>query len=151
MTPTRRPLTQPHAARLWMAPRRGDRGFAMIEALIALLIFMLGALGVLGLQVSLTRATSGAKFRADAAYLANDLVGTMWADSANLAAYASDCSNHVPCRNWTAKVQNTLPGNVAPTLSIDPATATVEITLNWVVPNEPQHSYTTITSINRNP
>lgn len=151
MTPTRRPLMQPHAARLWMAPRRGDRGFAMIEALIALLIFMLGALGVLGLQVSLTRATSGAKFRADAAYLANDLVGTMWADSANLAAYASDCSNHVPCRNWTAKVQNTLPGNVAPTLSIDPATATVEITLNWVVPNEPQHSYTTITSINRNP
>lgn len=142
---TRPPMTTRHRA-----ARRAAMGFAMIEALIGLLIFMLGALGVLGLQVSLTRATSGAKFRADAAYLANDLVGTMWADSANLAAYGNDCSNHAPCRNWTAKVQSTLPGNVAPTLSIDPATATVEITLNWVVPDEPQHSYTTITSINRN-
>ena len=142
-------MTQPSRSHR-PAPAR-TRGFAMIEALIALLIFMLGSLGVLGLQVSLTRATSGAKFRADAAYLANDLIGTMWSDSANLPNYANNCSNHPPCRNWSTKVQNTLPGGIPPTLNIDPVNATVEITLNWVVPNEPQHSYSTTTSINRNP
>lgn len=133
----------PHTAR-----GRSDRGFALIEALIAIVIFSLGALGLLGLQVSMMKATSGAKFRADAAYLANDLVGTMWTDATNLAAYRDSCSSHNPCRNWVAKVARTLPqGNSV--LTIDPATGYVGITIRWTVPDEAQHSFNTSTSINR--
>ena len=134
----------PHTAR-----SRSDQGFALIEALIAIVIFSLGALGLLGLQVSMMKATSGAKFRADAAYLANDLVGTMWTDAANLAAYRDSCSGHNPCKNWVAKVQRTLPGAVPPELDIDPVSGRVRITIFWVVPNEAQHSFNTSTSINR--
>ena len=132
-------------------PARGrrDQGFALIEALIAILIFSLGALGLLGLQVSMMKATSGAKFRADAAYLANDLVGTMWTDAANLAAYRDSCSSHLPCKNWIAKVSQTLPGNVPPELEIVPSTGYVGIKIFWIVPNEAQHSFNTSTSINR--
>jgi type IV pilus assembly protein PilV len=128
---------------------RGHRvqGFALIEALIAILIFSLGALGLLGLQVSMMKATSGAKYRADAAYLANDLIGTMWTDTTNLARYRDSCSGHNPCKNWVAKVANTLPqGNSV--LTIDPATGFVGITIRWTVPDETQHSFNTSTSIN---
>ena len=113
---------------------RSDRGFALIEALIAIVIFSLGALGLLGLQVSMMKATSGAKFRADAA---------------NLAAYRDSCSSHLPCRNWIAKVSQTLPGNVPPELEIVPSTGYVGIKIFWIVPNEAQHSFNTSTSINR--
>jgi type IV pilus assembly protein PilV len=140
----RRIISTPAAVR-----GRRNQGFALIEALIAIVIFSLGALGLLGLQVSMMKATSGAKFRADAAYLANDLVGTMWADTANLVAYRDSCSSHLPCKNWIAKVGRTLPGNVPPELEIVPSTGYVRITINWVVPNEAPHSFNTSTSINR--
>jgi type IV pilus assembly protein PilV len=127
------------------SPRR--RGFALIEALIAILIFSLGALGLLGLQVSMMRATSGAKYRADAAYLANDLVGTMWVDAANLTAYRDSCASHAPCNAWTTKVAATLPGGTAD-LAIDPVTGRVGITINWTVPTEGAHVFSTTTAIN---
>lgn len=140
------------------APRRQRaRGFALIEALIAILIFSLGALGLLGLQVSMMKATSGAKFRADAAYLANDLVGTMWTDAANLAAYRDSCAGHAPCRNWVAKVEQALPGGthelsicVQATDCAGGAADVGRVTLNveWTVPNEGVHSFKTSTSIN---
>lgn len=133
-------------SRLGRSGRRA-RGFALIEALIAILIFSLGALGLLGLQVSMMRATSGAKFRADAAYLANDLVGTMWVDATNLTAYRDSCASHVPCSAWTAKVAATLPGGTAD-LTIDPATGRVGITIGWTVPNEGAHTFSTTTAIN---
>lgn len=129
------------------APRPRARGFALIEALIALLIFSLGALGLLGLQVSMMRATSGAKYRADAAYLANDLVGTMWVDAANLSAYGAGCASHAPCRAWNDKVAATLPGGSAD-LAIDAATGRVGITINWTLPTEGAHAFSTTTSIN---
>ena len=56
-------------------PGRPARGFALIEALIALLIFSLAVLGLVGLQAAMTRASTGAKYRAEATYLATDLIG----------------------------------------------------------------------------
>jgi type IV pilus assembly protein PilV len=135
------------AAPIHHRPGRSRRGFALIEALIALLIFSLGALGLLGLQVSMMRATSGAKYRADAAYLANDLVGTMWVDAANLAAYGNNCASHAPCHTWNDKVAATLPGGTAD-LSVDATTGRVGITINWTVPTEGAHAFSTTTAIN---
>mgnify|MGYP000471049646 CR=1 FL=1 len=63
--------------------RRTNKGIALIEALVGILIFTTGILGVVGLQAAMTRAQGSAKARADAAILSSELIGLMWADSAH--------------------------------------------------------------------
>lgn len=127
------------------------RGFVLLEALIALLIFALAVLGLVGLQASMTRATSGAKYRADAAYLASDLVGTMWTDSRNLALYnASSCAGHPPCQRWMARVSERLPTGVgsAQVSTTDPGQVTVKVT--WQAPSDELRQFQTTTAITPN-
>lgn len=137
-------------------------GFAIIEALIALLLFSLGVLGLVGLQASLTRATASAKYRAEAAYLASDLIGKMWIDAANLVQYTgTNCAAHPQCLAWQNKVSGALP--VASTdISLCQASDTgndcrdslgyqtlnrVVIQIQWSVPGEGAHVYRTSTNI----
>jgi type IV pilus assembly protein PilV len=63
-------------------------GVALLEALIAVLIFSLGILAVVGLQANAMRITTDAKMRIDASNVANQRVGEMWADPTNLAGHA---------------------------------------------------------------
>jgi len=126
------------------------RGFVLLEALIAMVIFMIAALGLVGLQVSMTRATSGAQYRANAAYLASDLVGRLWTDTRHLASYdAGQCAGYAPCQSWLDKVSATLPGATAST-TVDAGAGTVTIDLTWQVPSEDTHRLSTTTSINPN-
>ena len=69
---------------------RAQRGFMLLEVLVALLIFSIGVLGIVGLQASMTKAQTGSKFRADAAFLAQRLVGGMWSDRSGLNNYNHD-------------------------------------------------------------
>lgn len=62
-------------------------GVALLEALIAVLIFSFGILAVVGLQANAMRISTDAKMRIDASNTANQQVGQLWADSANLSAY----------------------------------------------------------------
>lgn len=57
--------------------RNSQSGVMLLEALIAILIFSLGILGIVGLQASAVAASRDAKYRTDAALLANELVGQM--------------------------------------------------------------------------
>lgn len=57
--------------------RSKQSGVMLLEALIAILIFSLGILGVVGMQASAVKANRDAKYRADAGLLANELVGQM--------------------------------------------------------------------------
>lgn len=59
--------------------RHDQSGVMLLEALIAILIFSLGILGVVGLQASALSVSRDAHYRADAALLANELVGLMFA------------------------------------------------------------------------
>lgn len=61
-------------------------GFALIEALIAVLIFSLGILGLIGLQATTTQATTMAKTRVDASFVASQRVAEIWGDLANIAS-----------------------------------------------------------------
>jgi type IV pilus assembly protein PilV len=128
--------------------RTGQQGIAMIEALIGILIFAFGVIGLIGLQAAMTRAQGNAKFRADATYLSSQVVGRIWADRANLAQYdtASACASYQPCKDWTAKVASTLPAGAAQ-ISATPATGVVSITVTWSTPQEGTHSYVVATSI----
>jgi len=51
----------------------------LLEALIAILIFSLGILAIVALQAVSIKLTEDAKYRSDAALLAEELLGQMWA------------------------------------------------------------------------
>lgn len=71
------------------AIRRGQEGAMLLEALIAILIFSMGILALIGLQGVAIKQTSDAKYRADAAFLASQIISQMWADNpANIPTYA---------------------------------------------------------------
>src|ERR1700731_5198463 len=59
---------------------RTQSGAFLLEALIGILIFSLGVLGIVGLQARAIRFTNDAEFRAEAMYLANSLISQMWTD-----------------------------------------------------------------------
>jgi type IV pilus assembly protein PilV len=143
---TTRPTTRARPT----APR--PNGFVLLEALIALLIFALAVLGLVGLQASMTRASSSAKYRADAAYLASDLIGLMWTDSRNLALYnAGACASHPPCQRWRERVSTGLPTGVGQALVSTTESGQVTVKVTWKAPSDSQHQFETTTSINPNP
>ena len=128
-------------------PRRLQRGVALIEALVAVLIFAFGIIGLVGLQVSMTRAQGAAKFRADASYLGSQVLGTMWADRANLIKYdTASCGAYQPCKDWTDKVAGTLPAGSAQISAA--ASGLVSLTVTWSTTAEGTHSHVVTTSIN---
>jgi type IV pilus assembly protein PilV len=140
---TRKP--NPHARR----HTRAQGGFAILEALVALVIFAIGTLGILGLQATMTRAQSASKYRADAANLAQQVVGQMWSDAAgNRSQYASNCNSYAPCAAWEARVAQQLPaGNAVVAVN----GSNVDVTVTWTVPNDGTNVYRTTTAISTNP
>lgn len=127
--------------------RDSQQGFVILEALVAMLIFAFGILGVVGTQAVMTKEQTNAKFRADAAYLAEDLVGVMWGDVANISSYSSDkCNSYGRCRDWLNKMAATIPSASA-TINVSSATGLVSIIISWSLPNGTVHQYTTETTI----
>lgn len=139
---TRRPNRPRSAPRHAWA--RDQSGVMMLEALIAILIFSLGILAIIGLQAASIRNSSEAKFRADASFLANQVISYMWADRANLAQYAhrpngAVCepsggdSNNANVTTWLANVTNLLPGatNNMQSISVDALNRQVTVRVCW--------------------
>ncbi len=65
-----------------------QRGAVLLEALVAILLFSMGIIALMGLQAVSIKNSIDAKYRADAAYLANQIIGQMWVDRDNLDRYA---------------------------------------------------------------
>lgn len=147
-----------------------QRGIMLLEGLIAILVFSLGILAMVGMQAVSIRHTSQAKYRADASFIANKLVAQMWVDSnANMPLYATGQASFT---NWlTNEVQaNLVGGRSTATVTVTPFVATsvsssvaaappvqgfvVDITIQWRAPSEsdslPPHTYRTRTQIVRN-
>jgi type IV pilus assembly protein PilV len=125
------------------------RGVALIEAMVSILILVAGILGVVGLHTSMMRAQSAARYRADAAVLSGELIGSMWGDASQLASYASTATTactHAPCASWLAKVANALPGGAAE-IEADAATGIATIHVSWSLPVDGTHRYVTTTAI----
>jgi type IV pilus assembly protein PilV len=119
-----------------------QEGVVLLEALIGILIFSIGILAMMGMQATAMRATVDAKYRSEASFLANEIIGVMWVDRPNLAGYATApgtpaaCPAARPC-NWLIRVQTILPqatGANAPTIAIAGQQATV--TVRWQRPGE---------------
>jgi len=117
-------------------PQAGRQsGVMLIEALIALLIFSIGILGIVGLQASAVNASSDAKYRSEAALLANELIGRMWASNRTQvtlqAAFASPSGTEY--QKWA--YQGVLSGS--PGTSTAPADGTVLKTLPGAMAQPP--------------
>jgi type IV pilus assembly protein PilV len=66
-----------------------QRGIVLLEALIAIVLFALGVLGLLALQANSIRESTSARFRTDASMLADQLVGKMWVTDRDATALAA--------------------------------------------------------------
>jgi type IV pilus assembly protein PilV len=125
----------------------GERGFAILEALVAMLVFAFGILGLVGVQASMTREQTAAKLRSDAAYLAGDLIATMWGDVANITNYStSNCASYTRCSDWKNKVVAAMP-SASVAVTVNATSGDVSVTVIWTLPNGDSHQYVTATTI----
>src|SRR6185369_14811991 len=87
------------------------------EALIAILIFAFGVLGLIGLLGSSVRVTNDARYRAEAANLANGMIAEMWTTTpANIVTEFG--SGGTKLSAWTTKIAALLPGGITPDVSV---------------------------------
>jgi type IV pilus assembly protein PilV len=146
-----------------MRTLKHERGVMLIEALIAILIFSIGILAVVGMQSVAIKNVTDAKIRSDAGFLVNELMSQMWTDSGNINAYIYPGSGTIPTRlaGWITRVNARLPDatNVPPIVAVTGGTASggvVQITVRWRLPEEatqglPAHQHTMLGTIAYNP
>ena len=116
-----------------------QRGSMLLEALIALLLFSMGILGLMGLQAIALKNTADAKYRTEAALLANEIIGQMWVSDRTTAVLQGNFNSPAggDYNNWLARVGGILPGAAAnpPNIAID-GQGLATVTVYWVAPNE---------------
>lgn len=113
-------------------------GVLLIEAMIAIFIFSLGIISIIGLQAVSVQQVTSAKYRTQAGILANQLISTMWISDKTTATLQTNFNTGGTGYNtWLASVQATLPGTTVwkPAVNVD-GTNTVTVTINWVEPND---------------
>lgn len=113
-----------------------QKGAILLEALIAVLIFSTGVLAIAGLQGAMIKNTSDAKYRSDAAFIAQQRLGAMWANPSNLNIFAlgeEDISALLP--------------NGKRTVTLPTATGEVKVEIKWQLPGQDVHNFTTYARI----
>ncbi|MBI3901543.1 MAG: pilus assembly protein PilV [Nitrosomonadales bacterium] len=132
-----------------------QQGSMLLEALIAILVFSMGILAIVGLQATSVKLSTDAKFRSEASLLANQYIGAMWASDRTPATLlanfqgglGTDSAQYLAWRAAVENAQTGLPGTVAnpPTVAVvtippvSPAisfSSQVTITIFWQAPGE---------------
>lgn len=145
--------------------RGGQAGSVLLEAMLAVVIFSFGVLGLIGLQATAIKQGADAQYRSAAALLADKLLGTMRTGGATIAdlqtkygkCTSTSCTGYV---NWRdSDVKAALPGVVnntptEPNVNVA-ADGTVTITIRWHPPSEDTnvvayHEYVTVARIAKN-
>jgi type IV pilus assembly protein PilV len=114
-----------------------QRGVVLLEAMIAILIFSMGVLAIVGLQAAMIKNTADSKFRADAGFIAQQRIGLMWSDPDNLVSYLeadTDISTLLPSGKRTVT---------------QPSVGQFTVTVTWQQPGggEALHTFTTTARI----
>ncbi len=128
-------------------------GVVLLESLIAILVFSLGILGIVGMQATAVKQVTDAKYRIEASLLADQLLGTMRVSDRNAAALQSRFNTGgAGYTEWLGNVSNTLPGieTYPPSVDVN-ANGIVTVTVRWRAPNEEAsasaHQYVAIAQI----
>lgn len=139
---------------------QGQAGVSLLEALIAIVLFSFGILGIIGLQASSIVAVGDANARAQAALLGEQILGRMWADSAQLNSYAlnassascapgNNASTNAAVTAWLADLARALPmtGALLQGIEISPDRV-VTVVVCWQGPKDTApHRFTIATQI----
>jgi len=106
-------------------------GVALLEVLVAILLFSFGILGLIGLQARAISYSTDAEDRNRAAMLANEIATTMWLNN-SLTVPADTLAS------WQLKVANAtgggLPGGVG-TVTADAVDHSADILITWRAPS----------------
>ncbi|WP_188421282.1 hypothetical protein [Oxalicibacterium solurbis] len=136
-----------------------QRGSVLLESLIAILIFSLGILSLVGLLGASVKDTASSMYRTQASLLASEVIGEMWAKSqttTNVPTLLAGYKGSGP-EAWREKVAAALPGVVEgageddtgsnlPVIDVDGDTVTV--TIYWKAPGDTSaHQYVIATRI----
>ncbi len=144
------------------------KGSALLEALFAILIFSMGILALVGLQVTSVKQSTAGKYRSDASLLVNNLIGQMWTGDRNPATLKANFGSPSgpSYLAWLGSAAAPEAGTVLASLPGADATppvvnitsdgsgsdGKVNITIYWKSPGETGdaavHKYTVTTQIN---
>ena len=129
-------------------------GVVLIEALLGILIFSIGILALIGMQSVAVKNTTDARYRTEAAYLANNILSQIRLDMANVNLYPdSSIFAYAPRTTWRNQVEAQLPGikivsaQRVPSIAIAPgptypgdtdAPSQVTVIILWLQPGETQ-------------
>ncbi|HEY0823776.1 MAG TPA: type IV pilus modification protein PilV [Ramlibacter sp.] len=133
--------------------RRAQKGFSLVEVLVAVLVFSLGVLGLMRLQATAVRMSTDARQRAEATFLADQLFARMLISNRTEAAQfahrpdggGESCaptgagSTHPMVVDWLAQVAATFPSAGASAsvvadaqqILVDPANNEVTVRMCW--------------------
>lgn len=142
--------------------RPSERGVTLIDALVALLLFSLGILGLMGAQSAAIQTASQSRYRAIAAVQAETLVSRMWLSDRTAATLqasfaggssgskGSGSSGGTGYTVWKEGLDDSGLPNVSATVSFatvnSSSLATVQI--SWTAPGETTaHTYTSVTQL----
>ncbi len=135
--------------------KRHQQGSVLLEALIAILIFSIGILALVGMQASAINNVADAKYRSTAGFLANQIMGTIWVFTSTVQAASSVVTNPNinfacnPCTGvngnaytqvwWASGVNVALPAATASIVitnypAINPVSSMVTVTVGWQPP-----------------
>lgn len=131
---------------------RLQSGIVMLEGLIAILIFSLGILAIVGTQAVAVKQVSDAQYRSEAGLLANRLVGEMWSSDRDTAALQTKFNTGGAGYNaWLEDVTAALPGVAANPPTVVVGSDEITITVYWLAPSEVSsataHKYVLITQV----
>lgn len=101
----------------------------MLEVLIAILIFSLGILAIVGLQATMVKNSTDARYRAIASQVAEQRIAQQWAaPTQSIAEEDTDISGVLP----------------AGTRTVVQAGSRFTVTVTWQQPGGDQHQFSTI-------
>ena len=120
-----------------LSMKSAQEGVVLLEALIAILIFSIGILAIVGLQATMIKSTADAKYRSDASYIAQERIGQIWADPTNIATYVETNTN----------ISTRLPGGTRTVAQPVPGQVVVTVTWTQPGPTPATHNFTTIAQI----
>jgi type IV pilus assembly protein PilV len=120
-----------------------QRGMALLECLMALLIFSVGLLGLLGLEARVMNTSTDSENRNRAAMLASEVASAMWLNNTVNPLAPSITAAEANAANQT---QGGLPsGNVAVT-AVAGAPNAADITVTWQEVSDAPLSPSTLTT-----
>ena len=130
------------------SPSSPQHGVMLLEALVAILLISFGILGLIALWAASLKGASEAKYRTDASFLANEMIGQMWLDRANVTTtlYSAEELDGPSRGNFAGRQGNGRRRHDGSPTSAPLLRTTV--TVQWTLPGDVQHTFISVAQIN---